>query len=69
MATILKHWREAATLIIAARSKNITNKFNYDILMMKRSGKSKFMPSVHVFPGGGHEEIKDTDQSLTVGRS
>jgi hypothetical protein len=40
MATILKHWREAATLIIAARSNNITNKFNYDILMMKRSGFS-----------------------------
>jgi hypothetical protein len=47
--SILKHWREAATLIIAARSNNITNKFNYDILMMKRSGKSRFMPSLYVF--------------------
>lgn len=66
MATILKHWREAATLIIAARSNNITNKFNYDILMMKRSGKSKFMPSLYVFPGGVAEESDFSSEWLDV---
>lgn len=66
MATILKHWREAATLIIAARSKNITNKFNYDILMMKRSGKSTFMPSLYVFPGGVAEESDFSPEWLDV---
>ncbi|XP_076112831.1 acyl-coenzyme A diphosphatase NUDT19-like isoform X1 [Mytilus galloprovincialis] len=56
MATILKHWREAATLIIAAKSKNIANRYSYEILMLKRSGKSKFMPSWSVFPGGVAED-------------
>lgn len=56
MATILKHWREAATLILAAKSKNIGNGFKYEILMMKRSGRSTFMPSLSVFPGGVAEE-------------
>lgn len=26
--------------------------FDYDVLMLKRSGKSSFMPNAHVFPGG-----------------
>ena len=33
---------------------------NYDILMLKRSGKSKFMPSAFVYPGG---KIADEDYS------
>ncbi|KAL5021312.1 hypothetical protein ScPMuIL_000467 [Solemya velum] len=71
MAAVLKHWREAATLILVAKSAkhisrpNITegqgtnvldHDFNYRILMLKRSTKSKFMPSYSVFPGGmAHE--------------
>lgn len=57
MAAILKHWREAATLILVAKGrsegiKTANTLFNYEILMLKRSSKSKFMPSVYVFPGG-----------------
>ncbi|XP_041846758.1 nucleoside diphosphate-linked moiety X motif 19 [Melanotaenia boesemani] len=67
----LKHWREAATLILAAghrlgadsslsrtplaaptASPLHRSRFDYDILLLKRSGKSGFMPNAYVFPGG-----------------
>lgn len=67
----MKYWREAATVILAARprtSGSLTRKQaatglrtktgagpeceDYRILMLKRSGKSSFMPSRMVFPGG-----------------
>lgn len=81
MNTKLKHWKEAATLILAAshrhgadglksrtpltaapasplgssqRRSHLPHKscFDYDVLMLKRSGKSGFMPNAYVFPGG-----------------
>nr|XP_046239204.1 nucleoside diphosphate-linked moiety X motif 19 [Scatophagus argus] len=82
MNTSLKHWKEAATLILAAghrlgtdslssrtalpaapRSPLDSNSngrshlphkscFDYDVLMLKRSSKSGFMPNAYVFPGG-----------------
>lgn len=82
MNTTLKHWKEAATLILAAghrlgadglssrtpltaasgspldssrgRSHLPPHKpcFDYDVLMLKRSSKSGFMPNAYVFPGG-----------------
>lgn len=66
----LKHWKEAATLILAAGRRlpadslptggpltaasgsPLGSRFDYDVLMLKRSGKSGFMPNAHVFPGG-----------------
>lgn len=45
-----KQWRDAATLILVARSGAKRN--GYKILMLKRSAKSKFMPNAYVFPGG-----------------
>ena len=72
-----KVWRDAATLILTAKSNNVTcsvgaskksatspsaninqsqnnysSMFNYSVLMLKRSSKSKFMPNAYVFPGG-----------------
>jgi len=63
-----KMWRDAATLILTAKSpvgKNLpqfsgdlsapavcSNHFDYKVLMLKRSSKSKFMPNAYVFPGG-----------------
>ena len=44
-------WREAATVILAAKYKPTSN-FNYKVLMLKRSQKSKFLPERIVFPGG-----------------
>lgn len=80
MNTSLKHWKEAATLILTAGHKlgvdglsrapltaalgsplestrgraHLPHKsrFDYDVLMLKRSGKSGFMPNAYVFPGG-----------------
>ncbi len=69
----LKHWKEAATLILAAgqrlgadtlpsrtplgsshgRSHLPHNScFDYNVLLLKRSSKSGFMPNAYVFPGG-----------------
>jgi len=42
----------AATIIVAVPVRTATSGSNYRILMVKRSGKSRFMPGVHVFPGG-----------------
>lgn len=81
MNTALKHWKEAATLILAAGhrlgpdslslrsplaasagSPQVSSggrshlphrsRFDYDVLLLKRSGKSGFMPNAYVFPGG-----------------
>lgn len=75
MNTTLKHWKEAATLILAAGhmrgadSLSLTaspavesscgrshlphkSLSDYDVLLLKRSGKSGFMPNAYVFPGG-----------------
>lgn len=76
MNTALKHWKEAATVILAAGTKykrsveslwretpalgsDLPNQnpllkpaFDYEVLLLKRSGKSGFMPNAYVFPGG-----------------
>ncbi len=51
MSNIL--WRNSASLILAVRNTTPKNSnFDYNILMLKRSSKSKFMPRAFVFPGG-----------------
>lgn len=73
MNTALKHWREAATVILTAGMRHAqsadclrgavdkvtspsgiphTSAFDYQVLLLKRSGKSGFMPNAYVFPGG-----------------
>lgn len=81
MNTALKHWKEAATVILAAGTRHKvvvdslsrsldqgtsvspvipngqsnlphTSAFDYEVLLLKRSGKSGFMPNAYVFPGG-----------------
>lgn len=81
MNTNLKHWKEAATLILAAGRRLGANglssrtpltgasgspvdssreradlphgsRIDYEVLMLKRSSKSGFMPNAYVFPGG-----------------
>ncbi|CAL1529937.1 unnamed protein product [Lymnaea stagnalis] len=100
MAAVLKHWREAATLILVTSTNltkrgtrlnltstsvskpkmdelNNTNKTmliteqelfmdNFEVLMLKRSGKSKFMPNVYVFPGGVAVDCDFSSQWLPV---
>ena len=63
-----KLWRDAATVILTARKSvnskvapcNTFRQFDYQVLMVKRSSKSKFMPNALVFPGG---VLADTDTS------
>ncbi|XP_077983447.1 acyl-coenzyme A diphosphatase NUDT19-like [Glandiceps talaboti] len=52
MASILKRWRDAATLIVAAKSAKPLDNFDYRLLTLRRHGKSNFMPNSYVFPGG-----------------
>ncbi|GAA6072320.1 nucleoside diphosphate-linked moiety X motif 19 [Tachysurus ichikawai] len=85
MNTTLKHWKEAATVILAAGSKykrsveslwretpgfttNLRQKtaFDYEVLLLKRSGKSSFMPNAYVFPGGLVEPSDFSSEWLEV---
>ncbi|XP_041376291.1 nucleoside diphosphate-linked moiety X motif 19-like [Gigantopelta aegis] len=68
MAAVLKNWREAATLILVTAKHTgkhnirftppVTSSSaksrgdNLEVLMLKRSSKSSFMPNAYVFPGG-----------------
>lgn len=97
MASILKNWREAATLILVtssnisrsariqltnatnetttggstnsdlkARKQSIIREDDFEVLMLKRSAKSKFMPNVYVFPGGVADDSDFSAQWLSV---
>ena len=61
---ILQNWRNASTLILAARapvtSEGTSLAKNIQVLMLERSSKSSFFPSAYVFPGG---RISDHDFS------
>ncbi|XP_056356366.1 acyl-coenzyme A diphosphatase NUDT19 [Oenanthe melanoleuca] len=53
----LRHWREAATLLLAAGTpgrppRSPLGPFDYELLLLRRSSQSGFMPGAHVFPGG-----------------
>lgn len=57
MNSRLRHWREAATLLLAAGAparppRSPLGHFDYELLLLQRSPRSGFMPSAHVFPGG-----------------
>ncbi|KAM6123940.1 LOW QUALITY PROTEIN: acyl-coenzyme A diphosphatase NUDT19 [Phoenicopterus ruber ruber] len=57
MNSRLRHWREAATLLLAAGMparlpRSPLGPFDYELLLLQRSPRSGFMPSAHVFPGG-----------------
>ncbi|XP_033754942.1 nucleoside diphosphate-linked moiety X motif 19-like [Pecten maximus] len=80
MAAVLKHWREAATLILVAKRapviSGISNrieksirKYDYDILMLKRSSRSKFMPKLYVFPGGAAHDVDFSKEWIDVFRN
>ena len=57
-------WRNAASMIIVAKNSSPKNTlFNYECLMLRRSGKSKFMPNAYVFPGGVIASPQDFDPS------
>ncbi|KAI5734059.1 hypothetical protein M8J77_001934 [Diaphorina citri] len=56
-------WKEASTVIIAAKSKTSEQ---FQILSLQRSEKSSFLPNVHVFPGGLVDEADSSTEWLKV---
>ncbi|XP_065165249.1 acyl-coenzyme A diphosphatase NUDT19-like [Atheta coriaria] len=66
MRAALNTWRESSSLLLIAKTNFVppvsgtATDFNYKLLSIKRSTKSKFMPDTHVFPGGN---ISSADKS------
>ncbi|XP_040427244.1 nucleoside diphosphate-linked moiety X motif 19 isoform X2 [Cygnus olor] len=53
----LRHWREAATLLLPAGTaarpgRSALGPCDYEVLLLQRSSRSGFAPGAHVFPGG-----------------
>ncbi|XP_045910907.1 nucleoside diphosphate-linked moiety X motif 19 [Micropterus dolomieu] len=90
MNAALKHWKEAATLILAAGQRLGTHTvpsrtplgsslgrshlphkscFDYDVLLLKRSSKSGFMPNAYVFPGGMVDSSDFSSEWLDIFKS
>lgn len=94
----LKHWKEAATLILAAGQRlgadTLSSRtpltaapgsplgssygrsylphkscFDYDVLLLKRSSKSGFMPNAYVFPGGMVDSSDFSSEWLDIFKS
>lgn len=67
-----RFWKEAASLIIVGRAANSglqkcgRHHANYNLLFLKRSQKSRFMPSAFVFPGGVIENSDFSQEWLEV---
>ncbi|XP_011297940.1 nucleoside diphosphate-linked moiety X motif 19, mitochondrial [Fopius arisanus] len=65
---MMKPWRDAATIILAARQQQKINQvltpavfqYDYELLGLKRQKNASFMPGKHVFPGGTVDPA-DTD--------
>ncbi|XP_029000711.1 nucleoside diphosphate-linked moiety X motif 19 [Betta splendens] len=79
MNAALKHWKEAATLIVTAGRRvrapqaagpapHLARRSgcDYDVLLLKRSGKSGFMPNAYVFPGGLVDPSDFSDEWLDI---
>lgn len=69
MQGVRKMWKESASLILLSKSPAVvepSSKFNYDILAIKRSTGSKFMPNAIVFPGGVIEPADSTRNWLDL---
>ena len=45
-------FREAASLILTTGMKHARYPCDFGVVLLKRSGKLKFMPNTYIFPGG-----------------
>lgn len=85
MASVLKHWREASTLIVVTSRRsglNVKPVFvsssisstnaravkgvDFQVLLLKRSANSKFMPNLYVFPGGVASDVDFSSDWISV---
>ncbi|CAL8288525.1 unnamed protein product [Merluccius merluccius] len=84
MNTALRHWKEAATLILAAGTKRSAGgadglpgpggsaaaaAWDHRVLLLKRSSRSRFMPDAYVFPGGVADASDFSHEWLSVFRA
>uniref|UniRef100_A0A182PG33 Nudix hydrolase domain-containing protein n=1 Tax=Anopheles epiroticus TaxID=199890 RepID=A0A182PG33_9DIPT len=53
-----KYWRDSASLVVLARDQPAVRheKYNYKVLVFKRTSNTSFMPNSVVFPGGGFDK-------------
>ncbi|XP_058448288.1 acyl-coenzyme A diphosphatase NUDT19-like [Malaya genurostris] len=65
MRKFAKYWRESASLLILARDGNQAaskTKYNYKVLVFKRTEKTAFLPNSIVFPGGAFDKQDENPQ-------
>ncbi|CRL02674.1 CLUMA_CG015795, isoform A [Clunio marinus] len=55
-----KTWREAATLIVVARDSSKNIKFDYKVLIFRRTDKTSMLPGHVCFPGGTIDKTDET---------
>ncbi|XP_053673431.1 acyl-coenzyme A diphosphatase NUDT19-like [Anopheles nili] len=68
MRKYAKHWRDSASVIIAARNPgNVRDLhgYNYKVLVFKRTENTSFLPNHIVFPGGSFDPQDDSPRWLT----
>uniref|UniRef100_A0A2M3ZIG2 Nudix hydrolase domain-containing protein n=1 Tax=Anopheles braziliensis TaxID=58242 RepID=A0A2M3ZIG2_9DIPT len=71
MRKYTKHWRDSASLIIAARNhgnQRDADGFNYKVLVFKRTEQTSFLPNHIVFPGGAFDPQDDSSEWLSLFR-
>jgi nucleoside diphosphate-linked moiety X motif protein 19 len=79
MVSLVKHWREAASVIVAAKSSigHILSQSqvsaarrklicDYKILLLRRSGNMKFFANAYVYPGGVISNADFSDEWANV---
>lgn len=66
MQSNLKLWREAAGIILVAKTASSGNQFNYKLLTVQRSNTMKFMPNLYAFPGGVIENADSLEDWLKL---
>ncbi|XP_058125438.1 acyl-coenzyme A diphosphatase NUDT19-like [Anopheles ziemanni] len=69
MRKYAKHWRDSASLIVAARNEGNARDadgFNYKVLVFKRTERTSYLPNHIVFPGGAFDPQDDSPQWLSL---
>jgi nucleoside diphosphate-linked moiety X motif protein 19 len=66
MAQVVKKLKPASTLMISCKTPRVGSKFDYKVMLLKRSSKMRVAPGFHVFPGGGYDANDESSNWLKV---